>query len=138
MDVSLLVCSHYVLSYYDPYNSTCDCCVFWSIAHHYNAYINSNLCGPDNTGSTGCDFAVTVDSEGHNDGFCWPQQLQSQSQRSSQTYTINAMGHPHVSFSFTVELQLISYVICWVSVMVFASRLPCSCHVHQSGLKQVV
>ena len=70
----LIVCSHYVLIYCDHYHylSTCDCCVLWSITHHYDSYAISYLCGPDDIRSGWCGSATTIDSKGHYEGSCWP------------------------------------------------------------------
>ena len=127
-------------SYCDHYHSTCDCCVLWSNGHHPNDYASSYLWGPDNIGSALYGSATTVDSEGHNEGFCWPhimpQQQQPELQIPSQAYANYAMGPLQVSFSFRVEPPLISYVMCWYLVWCFLSafRFLCVCQIHQWGL----
>ena len=54
------------------YQSTCDSCVLQGITHHFDCYNGFHLCGLGSTGSAWCCSATTVDTKGHNGGFCWP------------------------------------------------------------------
>ena len=79
-------------------------------------------CGPGNIKSEGCSSATKV----------VPQQHLHLSQVPSQVCAIYAMGPPQVSFHFRVEPSNNSYMICLVSIVVFAfcfqipMWMPCS------------
>ena len=122
VEVFLLVCSHHVSSYIDHYyhHSTCDCCVLWNIPHHHDNYTCSNLYGPDNIGSAECGSAMTVDSKQHIEGFCWHQ--------TCTTATASVLGVLCLwVYLLGAEPPTDSYVMYFVSVMVFAFRCPCGC-----------
>ena len=50
----------------------CNCCILCSNAHYYDGNTGSHLFWPNEIRSAWCGSAATVDSEGHNVGFCWP------------------------------------------------------------------
>ena len=129
--------SHYVSNFCDHYyyNSTCDCCMFQSNAHHYDGNAGFHLCELNNIGSTTCGPAATVDSEGHNEGFFWShpivQQQKPQSQMPSQAYANYAIDPSRVFFflSWAFNWFLVSYIgACNVFSFCFqvAMWLPCS------------
>ena len=133
VEVFLVVCSHYVLSYGDisHYHFTCDCYVFWSVPYHHDSCTCSLLCGPDD----GQDVVLlpqlfSRDTLRGSAGIMHLPQQPPQSNVPSQAYAKYAIGPLQVSFSFRVESPNNSYIMCLVSVMVFAFRFQCGCCVH--------
>ena len=120
--------------------STCDSCMLQYITHHYDCYNSSHLCVPNNIRSAECGPAATVDSKGHNAGFCWPHHCATGATTSvpDNFSGICLVCHGPYLGAFSLSkfsLPPIHYIVCWWLLQCFSAfRFSCGCHIHQWGL----
>ena len=134
VNVFLVVCYHYASGYYDHYNTTCDCCVLWSITH-YDSYTCCHFYGLDNklwfcchSWFQGTQWGVLLTSPMcHSNNNLSPGCLLP-----SEAYANYAMESPLVIFTFRVEPPNSSQIMCWCLLwcLLSAFRVPCGCCIH--------